>query len=375
MEKKIKMLLYGGPGVGKSVFATKAPKPFFITTDGNYAWLDEFGAKPEDHKQVSTWSDFLDFVQEDSNFDNYETIVIDLLQDLFDWCEYEFVKRNKLEHIGDLGYGKGYGITRDEFFIEISKLIAKDKHIILLMHETSQVVKDRRGVESTIYRPWKELPETVLNKVEGRMRFVLRAYTRDVEVNGTFETRRYLAVSPKPNEYGIIRGVNDKLLTEDIALDWNEFTKIIQNEKPSAAQPKVTKAENKESEAVVTPDKKSAIKEKLEKEKAAKAAKEAKATKTPKETAPVEEPAAEEKTPDEELLQKQEAEPIKEEPTKPEPTKTVKPEDKMARIRAKLKAVKGGAVGEANINKTIDYILENDKATDEDIKKFVKTLE
>ena len=39
--KRIKMLLYGEPGVGKSVFALKAPKPFFVCTDGNYEWLDE----------------------------------------------------------------------------------------------------------------------------------------------------------------------------------------------------------------------------------------------------------------------------------------------------------------------------------------------
>ena len=37
--KRVKMVLYGEPGVGKSVFAAKAPKPFFICTDGNYAWL------------------------------------------------------------------------------------------------------------------------------------------------------------------------------------------------------------------------------------------------------------------------------------------------------------------------------------------------
>ena len=55
--KRIKMVLYGEPGVGKSVFASKAPKPFFITTDGNYEWLEDFGAKEEDHVQVSSWAE------------------------------------------------------------------------------------------------------------------------------------------------------------------------------------------------------------------------------------------------------------------------------------------------------------------------------
>ena len=65
------MLLYGEPGVGKSVFALKAPKPFFVCTDGNYEWLDEFGADPNAHKNVSSWADMKDVLE--SDFDGYET--------------------------------------------------------------------------------------------------------------------------------------------------------------------------------------------------------------------------------------------------------------------------------------------------------------
>ena len=62
MGKKIKMVLYGEPGVGKSVFASKAPHPFFVTTDGNYEWLEDFGAKEEDHIQ-STSSKIFEIIQ------------------------------------------------------------------------------------------------------------------------------------------------------------------------------------------------------------------------------------------------------------------------------------------------------------------------
>ena len=55
--KRIKMCIYGEPGTGKSVFACKAPKPFFICTDGNYEWLEDFGAKEEDHIQVNSWEE------------------------------------------------------------------------------------------------------------------------------------------------------------------------------------------------------------------------------------------------------------------------------------------------------------------------------
>ena len=57
--RHFKMILYGEPGVGKSTFAIKSPNPFFITTDGNYEFLEDFGAKPEAHIQVKNWRECL----------------------------------------------------------------------------------------------------------------------------------------------------------------------------------------------------------------------------------------------------------------------------------------------------------------------------
>ena len=54
MKKKIKMFLYAEPGTGKSTFASKAPNPFFITTDGNFEWLD---LPEEQHKQVFSFKE------------------------------------------------------------------------------------------------------------------------------------------------------------------------------------------------------------------------------------------------------------------------------------------------------------------------------
>ena len=166
--KRIKMLLYGEPGVGKSVFALKAPKPFFVCTDGNYEWLDEFGADPNAHKNVSSWADMKDVLE--SDFDGYETVVVDLLEDGFKWCEQEYCVRNKIEHVSDVGYGKAYDATRNEFFITISKLLSMDKHVILICHGITFTTKDRRGVEHTRYAPSSRIPDKVLDMIEGRVR-------------------------------------------------------------------------------------------------------------------------------------------------------------------------------------------------------------
>ena len=228
--KKLKMVLYGEPGVGKSVFACKSPNPFFITTDGNYEWLEDFGAKEEDHIQVNSWSEAKSIFTKlaDKEFDKYETIVIDLLEDLFKWCEYEYCKRNKMEHVSDVGYGKGYDITRTEFFIEMCKLIGLDKNIIFIMHGISSVVKDRRGVEHTKYGPTDRIPAKLIDMLEGRVRYFLRCYLKaETLEDGTILKKRYLSLIPKENEFGIHRGVDESITPADIELDFNAFAECI----------------------------------------------------------------------------------------------------------------------------------------------------
>ena len=244
MTKRIKMLLYGEPGVGKSVFACKAPKPFFICTDGNYEWLDEFGVDPNAHINVTSWSQMKDAL--DSNFDGYETVVVDLLEDGFRWCEQEYCIRNKIEHVSDVGYGKAYDATRNEFFIAISKLLASDKHVILICHGITFTKKDRRGVEHTCYAPSTRIPDKVLDMIEGRVRYCLRCYTAaEEEPDGKITKKRFLSLVPKENEFGIIRGVDENAIPHDIPLDFDEFAKAIKLnvEIPAPTQAKPAKTE------------------------------------------------------------------------------------------------------------------------------------
>lgn len=230
MAKKVKMMLYGAPGVGKSVFASKFPKPFFITTDGNYEWLVDFGAKVEDHKQISSWGEFVNLIK-DSKFSNYDTIVVDLIEDLYQWSEDFFIKKNKIDHIGDLPFGKGYKMVRDSFFIEISKLIALDKNIILLSHETHTEQKDKRGVVVSTYHPSKSLNSELRDKIEGRLRYVLRAKFTDEIVDNKYVQKRVLSLAKNSSEFSIIRGVNMDEIPETIELDFNSFAKLFKLEK------------------------------------------------------------------------------------------------------------------------------------------------
>lgn len=247
--KRIKMILYAEPGVGKSVFASKFPKPFFICSDDNYEWLLDFGAKEEAHVKVTSWTDAKKAFKDEYN--EYETIVVDLTEDLFMWCELEWCKKNGVEHPSDLGWGKGYSGPRNEFFVEISKLLAKDKNIVLLMHGEVITLKNKRGVEYNTYRPTSRIPDKLLDQLEGRVRYCLRAYIDSKEVDGKLVKTRYLSLVPKEDEYGIIRGVNENEIPQTIPLDFNVFwDTVIGSEKPIELSKEVKEEIKKEAEEV-----------------------------------------------------------------------------------------------------------------------------
>lgn len=371
--KRIKMLLYGEPGVGKSVFALKAPKPFFVCTDGNYEWLDEFGADPNAHKNVSSWADIKDVLE--SDFDGYETVVVDLLEDAFKWCEQEYCVRNKIEHVSDVGYGKAYDATRNEFFIAISKLLSMDKHVILICHGITFTTKDRRGVEHTCYAPSSRIPDKVLDMIEGRVRYCLRCYTAaEEEPDGKITKKRFLSLVPKENEFGIIRGVDENAIPHDIPLDFDEFARAIKlnldipaptktsapaqaKQKPPKAEPALAPAfaEETKPEETSAPEtaapldmkaKLAALKaKKANLDNATQAAPVAEPQPAPKQETPVAtgdvttqsdvEVKVSENAPyeDNNIPQTPAAEPAQE-------TVTVQPDDKLAAIKAKLAAMK-----------------------------------
>lgn len=334
-KKKIKALIYGEPGVGKSVFASQFPNPFFLTTDGNYEWLEDFGAKPEAHHRVDSWADFVDYINNNS-FDGYDTIVVDLLEDLFKWNEYEFVQKNRLDHVSDAGYGKGYDITRNDFFIEITKLLNKDKHVVLLMHEVVITTKDRRGVEKHSYKPSNRLPDKVLDMVEGRLRFVLRAYFQDVDIDGRLAQKRMLSLIPKSNEYGIIRGVNTDALPEDIPLSVAELFNVLNNYKVEFKRDKVKLVEPSETK----------VETKVEEPETTKRSRRGKSTQetTAEETTEVVTDTKQEVEVETKHVEvKEEKDEVVETETKAETTEEpVSKEDKMAAIKAKLAAIKAG---------------------------------
>ena len=230
MAKKVKMVIFGLPGVGKSTFAAGTPNPLFISTDGNFEWL---GLPEKNNIRVSTWKQAKDIINNivvgKPEYKDYETIIVDLLEDLYVWAEDEFCKREGIIHIGDYkSMGAGYSVVRKEFFAQISKLLSIDKHVILISHEADKVGKTKAGADTYTYIPSDKMSLTKQwNDIEGQVRYFLRCFSQDEEENGRVRKKRYLSLIPGQGEYGICRGADEENWPRECELDWNVFTSII----------------------------------------------------------------------------------------------------------------------------------------------------
>ena len=199
------------------------------------------------------------------------------------------------------------------------------------MHGLSTIEKDRRGVEHTKYIPSPRLPEKLIDMIEGRVRYFLRAYLKAEESdNNVLIKKRYLSLVPKENEFGIIRGVDENTVPHDIPLDFDEFAKYI-GLVSEVKEEKVSKPKIKKEKQVEVNLKEEAKVEPVEETKPTKSIEEAEVIKS-------------ELNPNVEMKIADDTPPFEvEAPKKVEITKPVQPQsndDRIAAIKAKLAAMK-----------------------------------
>ncbi len=134
-QPKVKMLVYGQAGVGKSSLALSAPKPLMIDCDNgvhrvNYGHIS-------DTVQVSSYQDVLDVLNEDLSA--YETIIIDTGGKLLDYmAEYIIAKTPKIGKANGSLTLQGYGERKCEFTAFCRKVNMLNKHLIFVAHRQTQ---------------------------------------------------------------------------------------------------------------------------------------------------------------------------------------------------------------------------------------------
>jgi hypothetical protein len=139
IQPKIKALLYGQAGAGKSTLALSAPKPLMIDCDGGIHRVNI------DHRtdtvQVESYNDVLSVLSEDLSA--YETIVIDTGGKLLDYIALYIAQRNpKMARQNGMLTQQGYGERKQEFSAFCKLINSKGKHLMFVAHRETKTEGD-----------------------------------------------------------------------------------------------------------------------------------------------------------------------------------------------------------------------------------------
>jgi hypothetical protein len=135
IQTKIKALIYGQVGTGKSTLALSAPNPLMLDFDGgvhrvNYSHQ---GATV----QVSCWEDCENVLKEDLSA--YESLVIDTGGKMLDYmAEYIIRKNSKMGRSNGALTLQGFGERKGMFRQFCRQIMIMNKHLIFVAHRDTQ---------------------------------------------------------------------------------------------------------------------------------------------------------------------------------------------------------------------------------------------
>ncbi len=108
-------VIYGGTMHGKTYFADEFPNPLNLNTDGNAEMIETPSLNIANKRNakgeiVKSASDFLSeiILELETTNHSYETVVIDVIDDVITMFEQEITEEHKVKSVGDIGWGKGH---------------------------------------------------------------------------------------------------------------------------------------------------------------------------------------------------------------------------------------------------------------------------
>lgn len=231
LSKKV-LWVYGVPFSGKTCLANDFPDPLMLNTDGNIKFIDSPFIPIKDiitqegriTKRKLAWEVFKETVAELEKKDNdFKTIVVDLLEDLYEHCRVYICDQMGISHESDDSF-RAWDKVRSEFLNTLKRLINLDyENIILISHEdTTKDITKKGGDKVTSIKP--NIADKVAVKVAGMVDIVARVIADD-----SIRTLNF-----KSNEV-IFGGGRLNVKANAIPLDFDELMKVYADANEGAA--------------------------------------------------------------------------------------------------------------------------------------------
>lgn len=233
---KKKIWIYGAPYSGKTTFADQAPTPLNLNTDGNVKYVtmprlaikDEVTTEGRITKRKFAWEIFKEAISDLEKGSDFETIVVDLLEDTYEYCRLYMYDQLGITHESDDSF-RAWDKVRTEYLSNIKRLLNLDYNIILISHEdTSKDLTKKGGDKVTAITP--NLNEKASKKIAGMVDLVAR-----LVVDGDKRTLNF-----KSDEVVFGGGRLQGVKTTEIPLSWESLCKVYDEaigkvEKPKTA--------------------------------------------------------------------------------------------------------------------------------------------
>ena len=219
---KKKIWIYGQPYSGKTTFADQAPTPLNLNTDGNVKYVtmprlaikDEVTTEGRITKRKFAWEIFKEAITDLEKGSDFETVVVDLLEDTYEACRLYMYDQLGITHESDDSF-RAWDKVRTEYLSNIKRLLNLDYNIILISHEdTSKDLTKKGGDKVTAIMP--NLNEKASKKIAGMVDLVAR-----LVVDGDKRTLNF-----KSDEVVFGGGRLQGVKTTEIPLSWDALCAV-----------------------------------------------------------------------------------------------------------------------------------------------------
>lgn len=137
--------------VGKTSFATQVPNSLLLAFERGYNALP--GVMAVDIDKWSTFKDVIRQLSKQEAKDKYQCVIVDTATLAYDMCEQFICATNGVKSIGEIGYGKGYAETKNEFAASFQKIAQMGYGIIFISHAEKRIITDSQDNEIKVLSP------------------------------------------------------------------------------------------------------------------------------------------------------------------------------------------------------------------------------
>lgn len=201
-------VVWGDPKVGKSTFASQIPGALFLATEEGQNFLSVFRVP------IKSWEDLLATAKElQAGKHEFKTLVIDTVDILYSHCERFVCKRENVDNVADLEFGKGFAMVRAEFMRVLNGLNMLGLGLVFISHAKEKEFKTKTQSYTVKVCTLSDKPATM---VTGLCDFVLYAY---------IDEKGERVMRTKPTKYIIHAGDRSGKLPELLPFQYTTFIK------------------------------------------------------------------------------------------------------------------------------------------------------